>query len=427
MADPAKVFSKCAWRLIPFMMLLYVVSFIDRTNVGFAALTMNKDLGFSPSVFGLGAGLFFVTYNLCQVPATNMLRRFGARRMVFWVMLVWGLLAASNAFVSGTTSFFALRLLLGIAEAGFFPGMLFYLTLWFPSAYRGRFSGTFSTGIPLAGIVGGPLSGVILGLDGMAGLHGWQWLFLLEGLPASLLAFAVLKFLPDGPANASWLDEEEKHVIRASLAGEAAKEDLGPWAVLADRRLWAIGGLGFMNGCSVYGLAFWLPQIIQSMGFSNRATGFLSALPYLAAMVAMIYWGRSSDIRGDRFWHFALCFALVAISFSFACLLENPVLVLLALTAGVMGVYAAFGPFYSLPSTFLRGASAASGIALVNTIASLSGIVGPLLIGVVKEHTGSYKAAMVMLILMEVIGLLGLMAMRGFLRLEGNPVPSTSR
>ena len=411
MAEQGKVFAKCAWRLIPFMMLLYVVSFIDRTNVGFAALTMNQDLGFSPSVFGLGAGLFFITYNLCQVPVTILLRRHGARRVIFWIMLVWGLLAAANAFVRGVHSFFALRLLLGVAEAGFFPGMIFYLTLWFPQAYRGRFSGTFATGIPLAGVIGGPLSGLILGMDGVSGIHGWQWMFLLEGLPATVLAFAVLRFLPDGPMQASWLDNAEKRTIAASLAPETATQDRGFWRALSDARVWVLGIAGFCNGCSVYGIALWLPQMIQAMGFSNRATGFVTAVPYIAGVGGMIFWGRSSDIRGERIRHIALAYLLVVASFTAVCLARNPVLVLLALTVGVMGVYASFGPYYSLPSSFLGGTAAAGGIALVNSIASMSGFFGPFFIGVVKEHTGSYTASMAALASVEGLAVLAILVL----------------
>jgi ACS family tartrate transporter-like MFS transporter len=217
MADQDQVFAKCAWRLIPFMLVLYLVNFLDRLNVGFAALTMNKDLGFSPTVFGFGAGVFFVGYSLLQVPANVVLARVGARRTVFAIMAAWGAIAGSTAFVETPFGFYTLRFLLGVAEAGFFPGMIFYLTLWFPRAYRARFMGIFSGGIPLAGIIGGPLSGAILQMDGVLGLHGWQWLFLIEGMPACVLAVVVLRFLPDGPRDASWLDDGEKRLIAARI------------------------------------------------------------------------------------------------------------------------------------------------------------------------------------------------------------------
>jgi MFS transporter, ACS family, tartrate transporter len=410
MAEQDKVFEKCAWRLIPFMLLLYVVSFIDRANVGFAALTMNKDLGFSPSVFGLGAGLFFITYTLCQVPSTVLLQRVGARRMIFCLMAIWGLLAASNAFVQGPQSFYALRLLLGIAEAGFVPGMAFYLTLWFPQAYRALFYGTFTASIPLAGVIGGPLSGIILGMDGWAGIHGWQWMFLMEGLPAALLAIAVLKILPDGPAQATWLNGAEKSAIATSLAPSATVQDRGLWLTLGDPRVWALGIAGFFNSCAAYGLALWLPQIIHAMGFSNRATGFVAAVPYIAGMAGMIFWGRSSDVRGDRIWHIALANLLVAVSFIGACLSQNYLLILIALTLGAMGLFASFGPYYSLPSSFLRGAAAAGGIALVTSILSIGGFVGPVIIGIIKEETGSYAASMALLAFGEVLGALIILA-----------------
>ena len=241
MAEQDQVFTKCAWRLIPFMGLLYLVSFIDRTNAGFAALTMNKDLGFSPTVFGFGAGIFFIGYALFQVPANVILERIGARRWVFCIMAVWGLLSASNALVQTPISFYVVRFLLGVAEAGFVPGMFLYLTYWFPRGYLARFTAYFMIANPLSFVIGGPISSLILGMDGVAGLHGWQWMFLMEGLPAFLLAFAVLKFLPDGPARAAWLTSEEKDTIAARLATEepAGRPDL--WSALRDPRVLALG------------------------------------------------------------------------------------------------------------------------------------------------------------------------------------------
>lgn len=408
-----QVYARIAWRLIPFMMLLYVVSFIDRTNIGFAALTMNRDLGFSPSVFGFGAGLFFVTYNLCQVPAALMLERFGARRVVTSIMVIWGLLAAANAFVQGRQGFYALRLLLGVAEAGFFPGMMYYLTLWFPPGHRGRYSALFAAGIPMAGIVGGPLSGLILGMDGAGRLHGWQWLFLLEGLPAVLLAFAVHSRLPDGPAQAAWLDDAGRRVVAAGLAPAVAATPGRGWRqALGDVRVWILGFTGFCNGSCVYGIALWLPQMIQAMGFGPRATGFLSALPYLAAMAGMVYWGRSSDRRGDRIRHIALAYLLVAASFCAASLARDHVLALAALSAGVMGVYASFGPYFTLPSTFLGGAAAAGGIALVNSVSSVSGFLAPFAIGLARERTGGYAASLATLAAMEAFAAVVILLLR---------------
>lgn len=397
MADESAVYAKCAWRLIPLMMLLYIVSYVDRVNVGFAALTLNKDLGFSSSVFGFGAGIFFLGYALCQVPCNVVLERIGAKRVVFCIMAVWGLLSASTAFVRDETSFYLLRFFLGVAESGFFPGMVFYLTLWFPKAYRARFTAIFVCGIPLASIIGGPLSAVILGMDGLAGLHGWQWLFLIEGLPAVLLAFAVLKLLPDGPQSAPWLSAEEKKIIAGQVLpqGSAAQGDL--WSGLRNPRVLALGLVGFSNGAALYGTQLWLPQMIKAMGFSNLATGFVVAVPYVAAMAAMIAWGRSSDRRGERIWHIAIPCMVAVTGFLGASVAQSNLMMFLSLTIAIIGVLAYFGPFFSLPSSFLTGPAAAGGIALINSFANFGGFLGPTVIGVIKEHTGSYAGAMVTL------------------------------
>jgi ACS family tartrate transporter-like MFS transporter len=392
-----KVFAKCAWRLIPFMMLLYIVNYLDRVNVGFAALTMNKDLGFSASVFGFGAGIFFLSYALCQVPSSVMLQRVGAKRAVSCIMAAWGLLSASTALVQGQTSFYVLRFLLGVAEAGFFPGMVFYLTLWFPRGYRARFTAMFVAGIPLASIIGGPLSGLILGMDGLGGLHGWQWLFLMEGIPAGLLAFAVLKFLPDSPASAPWLSVDEKETVAGHITSDSLVGQRDLWPALRDPRVLALGLVGFGNGAALYGSQLWLPQIIKAMGFSNLGTGFVIALPYAAGMAAMILWGRSSDKRGERVWHIAIASLVSAAGFAAASLVQSNLLMVLALTFGVVGTLAYFGPFFSFPSSFSSGPAAAGGIALVNTFSNFGGFMGPTVIGIIKQRTGDYSDAMVAL------------------------------
>ena len=393
MAGQDQVFTKCARRLIPFMMLLYVVNFIDRSNVGFAALTMNKDLGFSPSVFGFASGVFFIGYLLFQVPATVLLERVGARRLIFGIMLIWGLISASNAFVRNAHAFYTLRFVLGVAEAGFFPGMIFYLTLWFPRRLRGRYSAMFSSAIPLAGIIAGPLSGVILGLDGVAGLRGWQWLFLVQGLPASLLAFVVVRYLPDCPAQAPWLDDADKNTIATTLAPASTADESNVWKSLRDPRVLVLGVAAVANGSALYATSLWLPQIIQAMGFSNQVTGFISAFPYLAAMAAMIFWGRRSDAAGERIWHTAFAALFAAAGFAIASVTQNHALMLLGLIFALVGILSAFGPFYSLSSSFLTGAGAAAGIALINSIANLGGFLGPVLVGILKERTGGYAAA----------------------------------
>lgn len=394
-----EIFVKCAWRLIPFMGILYVVSFIDRTNVGFAALTMNQDLGFSPAVFGSGAGIFFLGYALFQVPANMMLERIGARRWVFCITAIWGLLSASTAFVRGPTGFFTLRFLLGTVECGFLPGMLFYLSYWFPRSYRARFTAIFMVAVPLSVVIGGPLSSLILGLDGAAGLHGWQWLFLFEGMPAFLLAFPVLLLLPDGPASALWLKGKEKQTIAFRLADEDAASRKEFWPVFRDRRVLALGLASMGLQFCIYGVQLWLPQIVQAMGFSNRATGFVVALPFAASMVAMFLVGRSSDVRSERIWHIAVPLMLSTAAFLTAAFAKSDFLVLLALGLATIGVYATYGPFFSFPSSFLRGSAAGAGIALSNAIGTLGGVLAPSLIGVLRQESGGYESSLIALAL----------------------------
>jgi MFS transporter, ACS family, tartrate transporter len=389
-----QVFAKCAWRLIPFMGLLYLVSFIDRTNVGLAALTMNKDLAFSPAVFGFGSGIFFVGYALFQVPANLILERIGARRWVFCILAVWGLLSASNALVQSPMSFYVLRFFFGVAEAGFVPGMFLYLTYWFPRGYLARLTAYFLVANPLSVVIGGPISSLILGMDGVDSLHGWQWLFLIEGLPAFLLSFAVLKYLPDGPSRASWLNGEEKKTVAARLATEepAGRGDL--WLALRDPRVIALGFANFCIQAAGYGIALWMPQMVQAMGFSNFAIGFVVALPFASGACGMILGGRSSSMRGERIWHVALPWLAAASGFAVAGVMQSNAAVLAALTFGWLAFYAAYGAFFSLPSSFLRGTAAAGGIGLFNTLGILGGFFGPSLFGVLKQGTGDYATGM---------------------------------
>jgi ACS family tartrate transporter-like MFS transporter len=398
-----RVFTKCAWRLIPFMMLLYLVNYIDRVNVGFAALTMNKNLGFSPAVFGFGAGVFFLGYSLFQVPANLILEHIGARRWIFFVLAAWGVLSAANSSVQGPASFYALRLLLGVAEAGFFPGMILYMTYWFPHEYRARYTASFLAAIPMSFIIGGPISGLILGMDGVFDLAGWRWLFFLEGLPACILAFAVLRWLPDGPASASWLTGDEQKYIAARLAAEDAAENHELWPALRDPRVLVLGLVNFGLLSGLVGITLWLPQIVQAMGFSNFATGFVVALPFVASIPAMILWGRSSDARGERVWHVALPLLLAALGFAVASITQDYLIVLVALTFVLAGLLVAQAPMYSLVSSFLSGTAAAGGIALVVAISILGSFAGPAMIGVLKEATGSYAAGMAALAAMLVL------------------------
>jgi ACS family tartrate transporter-like MFS transporter len=403
------VFARCAWRLIPFMTLLYIVGFIDRSNVGFAALTMNRDLGFSDAAYGLGAGMFFLGYLTFQIPTAVLLARLGARRVIFCVMLAWGLVSASNAFMRDAHSFYALRFLLGVAEGGFTPCMIYYLTLWFPLSYRGRFTAIFCTAIPIAGIISGPLSGLLLGMDGTLGLHGWQWLFLIQGLPAVLLAFIVLAILPDSPAQARWLNDAERSAIAASL-DVAAPPERSVVRALSDPRLLLLGLSTLGSGCALYGINLWLPQIIHGMGYSTRTTGFIAALPYAVSMVAMVAWARLSDKKGERIWHAALTMLLAAAALAVASLANNHIVVLVALTLAMAGGLSGIGPFQSLLTSFSRGPAAAGGLALVNTIGTLGGFLGPVIVGMLKGWTGGYGAAMAVLGIGQVLSALIVLA-----------------
>jgi len=394
-----QIFAKCAWRLIPFMMLLFIVNYVDRTNIGFAALTMNKDLGFSPAIYGFGAGVFFISYVLFQVPANFILQRIGARRWMFLILAVWSLVSASNAFVHDPASFYVLRFLLGIAEAGFFPGMIYYLTRWFPQAYLARNVAGFQTAMPLSFVVGGPLASLILGLDGTFGLHGWQWLFLGEGLPAFLIAFAVLKFLPDSPGDAPWLSDAEKALIESRLVAEDVAERRAFWPVLRDLRVIGFGLAltGILSG--FYGIGFWIPQIVQAMGFSTRMTGLVVAIPYLVAAIGVMIWARSSDKRGERLWHVVLPVLLAAMGFAVASVVQSNFIILVALTCTAVGVLAGLPPLNGLLKSHLSRPAFACGIAVYNSIGNIGGFLGPNLIGAIKEATGSYASSMMVIAL----------------------------
>ena len=390
-----RVFAKCAWRLIPLMGLHYTINLIDRINVGFAALTMNADQGFSPTVFAFGASIFSVGFLAFQVPSSLMLERVGPRRWIALILMAWGALSAAGALVQGPPGFYLVRFLLGVAEAGFFPGMILYMSYWFPRTYRARLIAAFMIAVPVSRIFGGIISSFILQMDGIAGLDGWRWLFLIEGSPACLLAFAVLKYLPDGPERATWLTREEKTYIAERLAGEEAPVQRSVLPALLDLRVLALGLVIFGNSLGGDALSFWLPLIVQGMGFSNFANGFVVAMPSLAGACAMLLWARSSDKRGERVWHVALAVLFAATGFAVASIAPNNAVVLLGLVLAVVGINAAYGPFYTLPSTFLAGPAAAGGIALIYSIGNLSGFAGPLIIGFSIEETGSYAAAMI--------------------------------
>jgi ACS family tartrate transporter-like MFS transporter len=392
--------SKVTRRLLPFLFVLYVVCFLDRVNLGFAALQMNRDLGFSPAVYGFGAGVFFLGYVLFEVPSNLVLARVGARRWIARIMITWGLIAAAMMFIRGPLSLYALRFLLGAAEAGFFPGMIYYLSRWYPAAERARAIARFMVAIPVSGIVGGPISGALLGLNGWLGLAGWQWLFLLEGLPAVLLGFVVLAFLTDGPEEATWLTPSEREWLSARLSAERneceRRHGLGVVQALTNGTVWQLGALILLsNAFGVYVLGLWLPQIVRSLGgMSDLAVGIVTAVPNLVAAVAMVLVGAHSDRSGERLLHIAAVATVAGVGFVASALLHSPPLVVVALSLAAAGAISSHGPFWTLPSRFLTGSAAAGGIALIVSIANLAGFAGPYIMGLLRGASGNFRSGL---------------------------------
>jgi ACS family tartrate transporter-like MFS transporter len=415
-----QVFAKAAWRLIPLLVLLYIANFLDRVNVGFAALTMNSDLGISAEAFGAVGGFFFLGYFFFEVPSNVILEKVGARLWIFRIMLTWGLVSMATALAKGVTSLLVLRFMLGVTEAGFFPGVVFYLSLWFPSDVRARFVGLFLCSISVANILGAPLSSWILQLEGAAGLHGWQWLFLIEGVPSLLLAFAVLKFLPNGPEDAPWLDEGDRSVIAARLASEPPRKHDRFWPMLADARVWALAIPDFGIVLSTYGLGLWLPLIVKGMGYSAMQTGFVVAMVYVASSVVSVLWCLSSDREQERVRHVCVAALLGAAGLIVAAFTQGTFVCIFALAAGMAGTLAAISVFWALPSGFLGRTAAAGGIALINSLANLGGFAGPYLMGWLRHATGGYAVGLGVLAA-------GLIMTAGMILLVGRSLGFTAR
>ncbi|MDB5630095.1 MAG: permease, partial [Tardiphaga sp.] len=366
-----------SWRLIPFLILAYFLSYLDRVNLSFAALTMNADLKFSPLVFSWGAGIFFIGYFLFEVPSNIALEKFGARRWIARIMVTWGAISALMAIVSGPWSFYALRFLLGVAEAGFFPGIILYLTYWYPAEYRARFLAAFAVAVPVSTVIGAPVSGLLLGLDGMMGLRGWQWLFIIEGIPSVILGVVTWFYLTDRPEKAAWLTAEQKAWLSAKLASEqAAKHSSGHMTLrqaLTSSKVLVLSAVYFGFVAALYGMQFWLPQIVKAFGFSNAQTGFVTAVPYLFGAIAMIAWARHSDQTRERVWHVGLPLLLIAAALFVSGYVTDPVIVMGALIVAAIGVFCTFGVFWTLPTAWLSGTAAAGGIAMINSIGNLAG------------------------------------------------------
>ncbi|MGE0859763.1 MAG: MFS transporter [Gammaproteobacteria bacterium] len=403
-----QLYARVTWRLVPFLFACYVCAYLDRVNVGFAKLTMLDALGFSETVYGLGAGVFFIGYFLFEIPSNLALHRFGARRTIARIMVAWGLLSAATLWVTTPTQFYVLRFLLGAAEAGFFPGIILYLTYWYPAARRARVTALFATAVPLASVIGAPLSGWLLEhFDGIRGLAGWQWLFLLEALPSVVLGFCALALLDDRIADARWLSPPERARLTAALDAERAAH-LPAHALDGLRRpaVWRMAAVYFAFVMGLYGLNFWLPTLVRDLGFKGALDiGLVTALPFAAAAVAMVLVARHSDRQGERRWHTVIPALLGALGLAASVpLAQHTGLALLALTVGACGVLCALVMSWSLTTALVQGAAAASGIALVNSFGNLSGFVGPYAIGYLKDTTGGTAPGVLMLAASMVVG-----------------------
>ena len=405
-----RTLGKVTRRLVPFLIICYFVAYLDRVNVGFAALTMNQDLGLSQTAFGFGAGIFFIAYFIFEVPSNLLLERFGARKWIARIMLSWGILSGTMAFIpaiaratglGNENTFYLLRVLLGVAEAGFFPGIIFYLTLWFPSEYRARIVGYFMAAIPLSTVIGAPISGALLYLHGGVGLAGWQWLFIVEAVPAVILACVVFFYLTDRPADAAWLAPDERAWLTERLELEQrqrqAVHDYSVMQSLVNPRVLGLSLVYFGAVATNYGLSFFLPQIVKAFGLNTFITTLVSATPYVVGLVGMVWWGRRSDRVAERRFHTAFPLFIAAAGIAVSTALDDPLLKMISLCVAGFGIFANLPVFWTLPTAFLSGAAAAAGIAVINSVGNLAGFAGPFAMGWIKDHTGSYTGGLLLL------------------------------
>jgi MFS transporter, ACS family, tartrate transporter len=411
-----RTIKKVSARLIPYLIVCYFIAYLDRVNVGFAALTMNKALGLTATMFGFGAGIFFLTYFVFELPSNLFLDRFGAQRWIARIMVSWGFFSGLMAFIpdiaratglSNEITFYTVRALLGFAEAGFFPGVIFYLTLWFPAIYRGRIVGAFMAAIPLSSTIGSPISGLILGMDGVVDLQGWQWLFILEAAPAVLLGVVTYFYLTDRPADAAWLAPDESAWLTARLEGERKQRETARRVSVVQAvfypQVLALALVYFGLVATNYGVGFWLPQIVKAFGLSNALTGFVTAIPYAFGAVFMVWYGNRSDRKAERKIHAGVALLIAAAGIAASTLTGNPVLTMVAFSIGACGVYGGLPVFWTLPTAFLSGTAAAAGIAVINSIGNLSGFVGPYAMGYIKDATGSFTGGLLLIAGLAVI------------------------
>jgi ACS family tartrate transporter-like MFS transporter len=386
---------KVSSRLLPLIVAAYLVAYIDRSNVAFAALTMNKDLGINAYMYGLGAGIFFLGYALFEVPSNIVLEKVGARRWIARIMITWGMISALMATTAGPISFLVLRFLLGVAEAGFFPGIILYFTYWFPDQYRARVISTLFIAVPLANAVASVVSGAILEMDGVLGLHGWQWVFVIEALPAVLLGFVVLRLMTDRPAVADWLNADEKDWLETQLQAERTRVEaagrLSLMRALTDSRVLALALIYFASVIAGYGITFFLPQIVKGLGHSNFVTGLLTAIPYVIGVIGLILWGHSSDRHKERRWHLIVASTTAAVGLAGTAFFTGSAWALVTMSVAAIGLYGSRPSFWPMPSLFLTGSAAAAGIALINSIGNLGGYIGPFVVGWIKQSTNSFE------------------------------------
>ncbi len=398
---------RVAWRIVPFLMLCYFVSFVDRVNAGFAALDMNKDLHLSPAAFGLGGGLFFVSYFIFEVPSNLALERVGARRWIARIMVSWGIVAAAMALIVGPYSYYLVRLLLGTAEAGFFPGVMLYITYWFPAVHRARIISWFMVAVPISAFLGSPISAALLGTDGWLGLRGWQWMFIIEGVPAVLLGLACMFVLDDRPTTARWLDPAQRDWLTARLAAENAAArpvtQQSLWRVLANGRVLALAVVLAGTTANSSGIQLWSPQMLKSFGLTNMQTGLANAIPFAIASVAMIWWGRRSDRLHERVWHTVLPLALIAVALAAALVFQSLAGTIAILTLAVIGIYACKGPVWAVSTEWLAAGVAAAGLAQINALSNLAGFGTIYVVGVIKSATGSFALAMLPLMALAAV------------------------
>jgi ACS family tartrate transporter-like MFS transporter len=399
-----RTIRKVSRRIMPLVVWLYFIAYLDRNNVGFAKLDMSDDLGLSATAFGLGAGIFFIGYGIFEIPSNAAMHRFGARKWIARILITWGLFASAMALVQNETSFYILRFLLGASEAGFFPAIVLYLTYWFPAAQRVSMLGIFILAQPLANAIGAPVSGLLLAMDGILGLHGWQWLFIIEGIPAVLMGLLVPRIMTDHPPDARWLAEDERRWLTQTMEAEhAAKAAVGEHSFIAglkDRRALVFAALYFGLVFGIYGLGLWLPTVVDELGdLSSTQVGAIVFVPYTIAAVFVYFWSRHSDRTGERVGHtsFSMLLAAVGLVGSGYLLDVSPVLGMAAITVAAMGIYSAIAPFWELPAAALTGAAAASGIAMVNSLGNLAGFLSPFAVGVLTDRTGDTRSGLLLL------------------------------